>query len=63
MLMDNLVLSDLVHPPIPLCMFCEKKSADCAHGNLRASQSCVDSLYPFENTKTEKNQHSYLHYE
>ena len=32
-----------VEATLPLCSMCECKCADCAHGNLRGSQSCYDT--------------------
>jgi hypothetical protein len=42
-----------IDKPLDKCFTCECKSADCAYGDLRGSQSCYDTLQRFKlNTST-----------
>jgi hypothetical protein len=42
--------------PDTLCLDCNAKSADCAHGNLRGSQSCIDTRQRFFCKRILKNE-------
>jgi hypothetical protein len=33
---------------VPLCSDCDAKSADCAHGQMRGSQSCIDTRFRYD---------------